>query len=423
VPVYTDARARWFARRADERVAADPNTEKSGLFNGNVPVPDPDSGETVNVRRPVPAGDRDPIAWRTCYQEGEIYQALSERLTNVPVTYYAAPDGSVLLQRYETDVARLPPNGTALPEGIAGEVVDMWRRVQTIPLRRPSGLMPPDFVRYLKSQNPDASVAVPQTADEYRRLHLADLEATIGLVHLRWDGLLPALGLTHDPAAPAREAVSGMRDVPLRPAHPDMHRSNVGIKDGHVFLWDPELVGWHDPHDALATFVEWGQSPADQAQRMVHRAKTISSPDVAANLPWNASLWQTFRKISLPVKQVAMLANQCAHMTREEAVRNIEQSSPHMTVRVNRARELLGTGEMAREQFVENCVAEVLPAVEQRRVLGTAALGLGALWSAASVFAVPQGWAERHNPEASLATEPRAGGYGLARTAELQPRG
>ncbi|NUS55270.1 MAG: hypothetical protein HOV66_10505 [Streptomycetaceae bacterium] len=421
--MYTDDRVRWFVRRADERIAADPDTEKSGLFNGNVAVSDPDLGEKVNVRRPLPVGEREPFAWRTCYQEGEIYQALAQRFTNIPVTYYAAADGSVLLQRYETDVGRLPPSGTALPDRIADEMVDIWHRLQSIPLREPSGLMPPDFVRYLASQDPNASVAVPQTADEYRRLHLAEMEATVGLLHLRWDGLLPALGLTLDPAAPARDAVSRMRDGSLRPAYPDMHRSNVGIKNGHAFLWDPELVGWHDPHDALATCVEWGLSPADQRQRMVHRAQTIASPEVAANLRWNVPHWETFRKMFLPLKQTVRLASRCAHMNRSEALRHIEQSSLYMTVRINRAREILGTGEMARDRFVETCEAKILPAVEQRRVLGVAALGMGPLWSAPSVFDVPHGWAERRNPQPSHATEPRANGYGLTRTAALRPGG
>lgn len=40
MPVHTDDRVRWFVRRADERMAAEPDTAKSGLFNGNVAVPD-----------------------------------------------------------------------------------------------------------------------------------------------------------------------------------------------------------------------------------------------------------------------------------------------------------------------------------------------------------------------------------------------
>lgn len=123
---------------------------------------------------------------------------------------------------------------------------------------------------------------------------------------------------------------------------------------------------------------------------MVHRAQTIASPEVAANLRWNAAHWETFRKISLPLKQTVRPASRCAHMDRLEALRHIEQSSLYMTGRINRAREILGTGP---------------------------------LWSAPSVFDVPHGWAERRNPQPSHATEPRANGYGLTRTAALRPGG
>ncbi|MGR6999265.1 hypothetical protein ACU686_15820, partial [Yinghuangia aomiensis] len=298
--MYTDARARWFVRRADELTAADPDTVKSGLFNGNVPVPDPESGETVNVRRPLPVGEREPIAWRTCYREDEIYPALARRFTEHPRHLLRGGRRKAsLLQRHETDVARLPPNGTALPERIADEMVDMWRRMQTIALRKPSGLMPPGLrplPEEVRSRTPPWRCRGRPT--KYRLLHLADLEATVGLVQLRLGRVSPRA------QAHPRSGCSGSRGgVPhaRRPAqtrppgHAPEQRRHQG---GHAFLWDPELVGWHDPHDALATFVDWGRSPADQAQHMVRQAQAVASPDVAANLPWNAARWKTFRQIS-----------------------------------------------------------------------------------------------------------------------------
>lgn len=419
-PQYSAAQAAWFVDRAREEMAADPGAAKHGLFNSNVRVADPDSGEPRNVRMPEPIGEREPIAWRTAYHEAEVYQAMETRFDNIATTYYAAEDGSLLVQGYETEVRPFPPRGTALPGDLPDQLADTWRDMLTIPLRPPAGRMPPDFVRYITAQlGQDAPVAVPRSADEYRRLHLGELEAASHLHALHWDGLLHALGFPYDPVAPARKAVASMSDVPLKPGHPDLHLNNLGVKNDRIWIWDPELVGWHDPHHTLAMMVHWGHYPAEQQRQILDRARSQAPPDVAAGLLENVALWRRFATVFDAVKQVGRVANRSAMMTADAAKENLAARAPRLTERVNAAGRLWGNRALDVETVREVFTDHVRAAAEHRRMVGVAALGLGVHVAAPTVFAAPPAWEHRNSPSTGLYSVPRAGGHGLVKQAVL----
>ncbi|UGQ11399.1 hypothetical protein LO772_32170 [Yinghuangia sp. ASG 101] len=414
--VYSSREANWFVDAARRTVAADSTAARAGLFNSNVPVRDPVTGEWRNVRTPLPIGEREPIAWRTAYLESEVYTALRTRFDNIPTTLYAADDGSVLIQRHETDVRPFPPRGEAIAPELADQLADAWRDLQDIPLPPPTGAMPPDYVRYVRAQlGREAPVAVPRTDQGYRALHLSELDAAARVHYLHWSGFLHALGFPRDPVAPARAAVARMGPVPLRPAHPDMHPSNLGTKNGRLWLWDPELVGWHDPHHTLTMMLVWGRYPPAQQQAIVDRAHDRAIPAVSANLRRNVALWRRFVAVFDAVKQAGRLANTCAGLPTEQARRHAHESAQWLADRVNPAVRLWG-GEPLDESTMRHAVeTHVLPVIEQRRSFGAAALGFGVKWSGPKPFDIPRGHAQRHSPHTALHQFPQAGGYGLSK--------
>ncbi|UGQ11508.1 hypothetical protein LO772_32795 [Yinghuangia sp. ASG 101] len=389
---YTDAEAASLHERALDIIAADPARAERGHLNSNCAVPDPKSGKDVNVRMPTPIGERNPHVWRI-YHEQDIHTAVEAAgLGTVTAKYlYAHPQGLFSLQE-RSGADPLPGPGEPFASHLPREFALFFRRLDDVEL--PGGLdadtpLAPDAIAHLRTHSPSYSGQrnAPRTSAEYADLMSCELEANENAIMIQDEYVARRLGFPGNVAEHARAQLQGMPDAPLLPTHPDMHNGNLGVRNGHLFFYDLEFIGYHDRRHAIA-YALWNSKTTEFHQAA--KAEVIRSMPRGerADFAEGVRCWERFATLHSATSRLKR--TQDAVLSAANSGRNLESTIDKygrwLAERVNAAAPLWDSGRTLDADEARAALADTVRVHQDRRILrdtglpvDTAARGLGTL--------------------------------------------
>ncbi|MGA4541570.1 hypothetical protein ACPA54_16420 [Uniformispora flossi] len=387
---YTDAEAASLHEHAGRIVAADPARAQRGRLNSNVAVPDPKSGKEVNDRTPVPMGKRRPMVWRT-YREQDIHAAVDAAgLGSFTATYlYAHPEGLFSLQE-RSGADPLPRSGQPFAPHLPREFAEFCRRMDDVELPGGRDAVVPlasDSIAHLRTYSPSYSGRqhAPRTSADYAHLMACELEADVHLMLGRDNNLARLVGVSAELADHARGYLTDLPDYPLKPTHPDMHSDNLGVRNGHLFVYDLELVGYHDRRHAVAYAALNSRTTEFHKAATAEVVKTVPRPDREGFVE-GLRAWHCFATLQSTATRVnrAEEAVRGAALTGGDVERTLNRFAPWLADRVNTAAPLWNSARTVDVTEVRAALAETARLQEERRLsreagppVGTAAIGMG----------------------------------------------
>ncbi|MFH8617587.1 phosphotransferase family protein [Streptomyces sp. NPDC017979] len=253
------------ARRSGE-VAA-------GYYNRNVGVPTPDG--KVNVRIPIDGADvMDVRVWH----EEDVLACIRPYVSRAPELRHVSPTPRFQVHHFIEGrvLDGFSPRGSAVPDHVIGDVVDVMDQLARIPQEKALPL-PADW-----PASGDSGGFGRLLARLTRQIHDAHREA--------YGPVFAAFRIPDEPLAvlePRWDALTGRPFVVL---HADLHRKNMIVSGGATWFLDWELALWGDPLYEIAVHFHKMDYPDHQRAEVLKKwrsrlpARCTAGPDAELDL-------------------------------------------------------------------------------------------------------------------------------------------
>ncbi|MEU6523290.1 aminoglycoside phosphotransferase family protein [Streptomyces sp. NPDC046924] len=267
----------------------------AGYYNRNVGVPTPEG--KVNVRIPLEAADvMDVRVWH----EEDVLTCIRPYVPRAPELRHVSRSPRFQVHHFIDGrvLDSFSPRGSAVPDHVMGDVVEVMDALARIP-REKTPPLPADW---------------PASGDSggFARL-LARLTQQVYDSHRDEYGTVFAdFGIPDEPLAVVEPLWDGLASRPFAVLHSDLHRKNMIVSSGSTWFLDWELALWGDPMYEIGIHFHKMDYPDHQRAEVFRQWRTRLPKSSTAGPAANLDLYLAHERIKSAIVDTIRYSKQLA---------------------------------------------------------------------------------------------------------------